>query len=151
MAYPFKDINMKLTANSLVIGNKTYNLEDSKYAFMDAVTAICTVLCSAMAGADAKYDMSMTLPLQEDNEARFSAALDGCHATLRLNDENIEEGDISELVKTFIQSAKLASEEYVSKIAGGFIHNEIASEIQDDLDTLADTLEEFESECSGRE
>ena len=27
---------MKLTTNSLVIGNKTYNLEDSKYAFMDA-------------------------------------------------------------------------------------------------------------------
>lgn len=142
---------MKLNTNSLVIGDKTYNLENNKYAFVDAVTAICTVLCSTMAGAGTDYDLDMTIPLEDDNETRFSVTLDGRQATLSLNDKSAEEGDISEIIKEFIRSAEESSKEYTKGMCSGVIRSEAAADIRDDLDTLADTLEEFEYEYSDQE
>lgn len=133
---------MKLNRNEFTIGNKTYRLNNTEYAFMDAVSSICTVLCSAMAGTGTDYDVEMEIPLAEDESAKFSAGLDRRHVNMFLNDSRMESGDIVDIVNGFVESVREAANGYAGVAGGGMIGEDAESNIRDDIQTLEEMLEE---------
>lgn len=134
---------MKLSRNELTMGNKAYKLADTEYAFMDTVSSICTVLCSAIAGADAEDGVEMNIPLAENEGTRFSAYIEGYDVKLYVNDDRIESGNIVDIVNSFVDSVLEAADGLADTVGSGMIGEDVESGIRDDIETLKESLEEM--------